>query len=41
MSEVQGAELNVKVIIWNLITILYKRRHVEYHNSLNANALKE
>ena len=31
MSEVQ----------WNLMEILYKRGYVEYHDSLNANALKE
>ena len=31
MSEVQ----------WNLMEILYKRGYVEYHDSLNANVLKE
>ena len=28
-------------VLCNLMEILYKRRHVEYHNSLNANVLKE
>ena len=28
-------------ILWNLMEILYKRCHVEYHDSLNANVFKE
>ena len=28
-------------VLWNLIEIWYKRRHVEYYDILNANALKE
>ena len=26
--------------LWNLMEILYRRGHVEYHDSLNANVLK-
>ena len=28
-------------VLWNLMEILYKRGHVEYLDSLNANFLKE
>ena len=28
-------------VLWNLMEILYKRGHVEYHINLNANVLKE
>ena len=28
-------------VLWNLMEILYKRGHAEYHDSLNANVLKE
>ena len=30
------------MVLWNFIELLYKRRHVEYHDSLNAiNVVRE